>query len=176
MVIKWMRGGLDRGLMTEDKETEKEKSEKAEKAEKQRLLSELAAKGDFKKAKKPTSEIEDQEALGELFRQSVKLPDVCEEEIVEESLTEAAAVRPISKITHHEIKAMRAVTTADAEPMAVAQHKVGNFMIRGWDAFVASLRPKTLKCAADGHECIHCGARFGTETAKDPKKQKVATS
>jgi hypothetical protein len=162
--------------MTGDTESEKEKAEKAEKAESQRLLSELAAKGDFKNFKKPTSEIEDQEALGELFRQSVKLTDVIDDEIIEEPLTEAGPIQPITKITHNQIKAMRAVTTADAEPIAVAQHKVGNFLIRGWDAMLAALKPKTLKCTQEGHECMHCGARFNSETVKDPKKQKVATS
>jgi hypothetical protein len=162
--------------MTEDTDSEKERAEKAEKAEKQRLLSELAAKGDFKKASKPTSENEDQEALGELFRQSVKLPDAIENEVTEEPLTAAGPVRPITRITHHEIKAMRAVTTADAEPIAVAQHKVGNFIIRGWDSFIASLKPKKLNCIDEGHECIHCGARFKGAVANDPKKQKVATS
>jgi hypothetical protein len=162
--------------MTEDTESEKEKAEKAEKAEKQRLLSELAAKGDFKKVIKPTCEIEDQEALGELFRQSVKLPDAVEEEVLDEPLTKADPVRPITKITHHEIKAMRAVTTTDAEPLVVAQHKVGNFLIRGWDSFIASLKPTKLKCSDDSHECIHCGARFKGEIDKEPKKQKVATS
>ncbi len=148
---------LNRALMTDDTESEKEK---AEKAEKQRLLSELAAKGDFKKAVRPTSENEDQEALGELYRQSVKLPESAENEMHEEPLTETAPIRPITRITHHEIKAMRAVTSTEAEPVAVAQHKVGNFIIRAWDAFVSSLKPKTIKCAADAHACIHCVARF----------------
>lgn len=163
----------------EDAESEKEKSEKAEKAEKQRLLSELAAKGDFKKAAKPTSDTEHQEALGELYRQSVKLPDTTEEEILQESLTEAAPPRPITKITHHEIKAMRAVTTAEAEPLEVAEqakHQVSNFIIRGWDSFVASLKPKKVQCSDSAHECIHCGAKFKGETIKEAPKQKVATS
>lgn len=170
--------------MTEDIESEKEKAERlekerAEKAEKQRLLNELAAKGDFKKAVKPTTDSENQEALGELYRQAVKLPEVAEDDVLEESLTEAAPARPITKITHHEIKAMRAITATEAEPMIVAQqtqHRVGNFLIRIWDSFLASLKPKTGTCTEDGHECIHCGARFKTEATKDPSKQKVATS
>ncbi len=131
-----------------------------ERAEKQRLLSELAQKGPFKKTALPRStEIEDPAALADLYRQSVGLPD----ETTEEPLTPDAAPRSISKITHYEIKAMKVKASTQEETSAKRQTQFANFFIRTWFGLTASFKPKADKrtrCQLHGHECAHCGAKF----------------
>ena len=90
----------------------------------------------------------DHEKLQEIVNHLVKLPE------------EEPAVKPtkITRITHHEINAMR-VTQSKIPAMKVEQKNKSKSLIQTFDAFMGLFKhqEKRSRCLVDGHECKHCG-------------------
>jgi hypothetical protein len=106
------------------------------------------------------------EALHSLYRQAVHLT---EPEPV------YAPDAPITKMTHSEIRVMRAKTGVEVEVKVPFKETVINFVIRTIDECLQTFRrageTRRRKCLDVGHECIHCGKRFALEPKKDKDKE-----
>jgi hypothetical protein len=107
------------------------------------------------------------EALQSLYRQAVHLQEP-EPEYQPES--------PITRMTHHQLQAMRAKTGTETEIKVPFKETVASFIIRSFDEFKQSFKksgsPRRAKCLDVGHECIHCGKQFAVEYKKDKDKDK----
>jgi hypothetical protein len=99
----------------------------------------------------------DHQELQSIVNNLVKLPE------------EAPAPKPvkIARITHHEIKTMRA--TQSNMPAARVEQKVrASALIQTFDAFMGLFKQqeKRSRCLIDGHQCKHCGQIIKVEEAK----------
>ncbi len=107
------------------------------------------------------------EALQSLYRQAVHLP---------EPEPEYQPDGPITRMTHHQLQAMRSRTAVETEIKVPFKETVANFVIRSFDelkqTFKRSSAPRRRKCLDVGHECIHCGKQFAVEAKKDADKGK----
>ena len=105
------------------------------------------------------------DALHSLYRQAVHL--------AEEKPPYNGPSKPITRMTHNDLQAMKAGTIVEQEVKAPFKVTVANFAIRFWDELMLSFKPggdnRRLKCLDVGHECIHCGKQFAIEQAKDKK-------
>ncbi len=110
--------------------------------------------------------------LQKLVNQMVKLPS-------DEPDEHSAPPVPISKITHHQIAAMKSTVVAHTEAKK-AQPEDKSFMVSFFqflDDFKVMMMPeaKRTRCRLEGHECKNCGAHINfveePEEEKGPKRR-----
>lgn len=134
-------------------------------AEKQRLLAELEQNRPFQKKDRPRSkEIEDPNALAGLYRHTLGLTD--------EQPPDTGATTPkhITKITHYEIKAMKVSAATQEQTSVKTKKRFADFVIRAWftiKSMFAHREDHRTRCQMEGHECLHCGARFSKVAEED---------
>lgn len=110
----------------------------------------------------------DSEALHSLYRHAVHMPEPEPEYLGPD--------QPITKMTHHELKAMRS-KSVETEVKVPFQTTFANFVIRSFDEFLQSFKRSTEirrpKCLDAGHQCVHCGKQFAVEKKKEKEESEA---
>lgn len=108
----------------------------------------------------------EKDALHSLYKQAVHL--------TEPEPVYAGPETPITRMTQHELRAMRAKSGVEVEVKVPFKETVANFVIRSFDELMQTFRragERRLKCLDVGHECIHCGKQFAIEPEKGKGKK-----
>lgn len=110
----------------------------------------------------PLPHTADSEALHSLYRHAVHMPEPEPEYLGPD--------QPITRMTHHELKAMRS-KSVETEVKVPFQTTFANFVIRSFDEFLQTFKRSTEvrrpKCLDSGHQCVHCGKQFAVEKKKE---------
>jgi hypothetical protein len=113
----------------------------------------------------PPAAAADSDALYSLYRQAVHMPEPEPEYLGPD--------QPITRMTHHELKAMRS-KSVETEVKVPFQTTFANFVIRSIDELLQTFRKSTEvrrpKCLDAGHQCVHCGKQFAIEKKKDKEE------